>query len=156
MIVKIFLLGFALSSFFFTHGLALNCSLCTTLMGWEACDRAADYWECSDEIVLFGHDFLSDLNPTLPLNQTAAYAGGGYKCYSLEVIFGAEKQLHGFARGCTFAEVDFCSGWRSGTEVIECRTCRSEDPNSCNGAGSLVSVLWIHLVGILILAVKAL
>lgn len=128
----------------------MNCSLCTTLVSWEVCDKGSDYWECSDDVVLRGHGFIANLNPTLPLDKTTDVAGS-YQCFSLEVLFGAGKLLHGFARGCTFAAVDFCSGWVDGTEVISCQTCRSEDPNSCNGAvGSVNGEFWVHLVGILI------
>lgn len=103
--------------------------------------------------MLQGHEFLSGLNPTLPLNRTAAYAGG-YKCYTVEVLFGEEKHQRGHARGCTFAEVDFCSGWSSSTEIVNCTTCLSEDPNSCDDASSMKDAMWIELIMVLVLAFK--
>ncbi|XP_055641497.1 uncharacterized protein LOC129778554 [Toxorhynchites rutilus septentrionalis] len=105
------------------RGQFLRCTFCDSTLSFESCDSGGELLECSDRLVRIEHEFLLSLNPTLTLDEPSNATG--YRCFRVQLQLGDTR--NGFAKGCTFRDVDFCTGWSQPSKVIDCATCGSGD-----------------------------
>ncbi|XP_055539307.1 uncharacterized protein LOC129726519 [Wyeomyia smithii] len=99
--------------------LSLSCDFCDSQVSWQDCDSRAEAAECTSELVLIEHSFLQPFNPSLV--QQVPVGTVQYKCYRVGLQLGNSSRS-GYAKGCTFRGVEFCSGWIDPVRVIDCES----------------------------------
>ncbi|XP_052895320.1 uncharacterized protein LOC128302521 [Anopheles moucheti] len=145
----------------FGNGMALKCRNCLSSKSFEECEKMGDIAECNATIVNANHETFKPDNPTLSQGN-----GTEFKCYRIQVarLFpnNTDSGLRGYARGCTFLNTTFCSGWSSTLNLTSCSTCTTDNCDQYppvaptpaptpNGAGgltftSLTSLGWLSIL----------
>uniref|UniRef100_A0A182M522 Uncharacterized protein n=1 Tax=Anopheles culicifacies TaxID=139723 RepID=A0A182M522_9DIPT len=103
-----------------------TCRNCVSSKSFDECEKMGEIAECNATIVNANHAAFEKDNPTLQQGN-----GTEFKCYRLEVARlhpnNTDTGLRGYARGCTFHNTTFCSGWISNLNVTSCSTCTTDN-----------------------------
>lgn len=109
----------------FANGMALQCRNCFSSKSFDECEKMGAIQECNATIVNQNHEALNNENPTLTQGN-----GTEFKCFRFEAARlhpnNTDTGLRGYARGCTFLNTTFCSGWVSSLNVT-CSTCTTDN-----------------------------
>uniref|UniRef100_A0A182WCU3 Uncharacterized protein n=1 Tax=Anopheles minimus TaxID=112268 RepID=A0A182WCU3_9DIPT len=108
------------------NSMAIKCRNCLSTKSFDECDKMDEIVECNATIVNANHETFKGDNPTLQQGNWTEF-----KCFRMEVARlypnNTETGLRGYARGCTFLNTTFCSGWVSSLNVTSCTTCTTDN-----------------------------